>query len=48
MVSHVQHAGAVMVLEYISKEHSTVQEVVRAEMMSFGGGGGKVHELKGV
>ena len=47
-VTHVQHSGAIAVLERISKYESAVKEGGGAEMTAFGGGGVKGGDIKGV
>ena len=47
-VTPVRHAGDMEFLERIVQEHSALQDGGEAEMTAFGGGGGKVSDLKGV
>ena len=43
-----QHAGSVVFLELVVQDHSAVQEGGGVETTEFGGGLGKVSDLKGV
>ena len=47
-VSSVQYACSVAVLEWAAPAHSAAQEGGGVEATVFGGGGGKVGNLKGV